>query len=797
MEIAVAHDVGKAIDAALNIPVHPDSIVLVRQHPDWPGYLLFDVGDDNAQEFFTTYRSWISRFMALNELFMLEPFCEQLQADGYHVIFDPDCAEILDNHRRWSKPLTVANFSFIDRRTGESGQLFPYQNFTLQRALERAQARARDDRFFFYGWGTGCIQGDAEISLNRGGKGFRMKLRDVVSRFNGEPGRYQWDLSVPTYVQREVNGVIRLGEIQNAWRSGVKTTYTVTTESGRTLRATGEHPFLTERGWLRLDQLEVGDQLHVRGTQTSRGPRAPKSHYRIERERVASVALYGQEETFDIEVKGDPHNFLANGIVVHNTGKTMAAAAGAQELVNRGQIDLVMAFTLSHMRTNYQRFFNNTTALSAVVVEGTKDRRRKLYGQNHQVFVNNYAKLRFDKELMAEVTEGDTVLWVLDEVQELTTGSTKNSWRKGLDELVKGKDIVWPMTASAVEETPMKYRDIFELSGGSKPNPLGTQEDFKRRYIRSENRRPAVARHGGTFWIVDRKWNKAKLHEVRHRVGDRTQNARKTDPGVRENFKGLTCERLDVQLSPQHREIYDYVTELAQEALYREESTVPHYNLLRYIANNAAGLRHTSEALAAEVLQRFPQTHQSEFATKLEVLGEQLETIRDQGDKAIVFTHWTNLGTNLIHDYLTRRKISHVLHTGELTPRDAQKAQDDFKARDDIAVFLSSDAGSHGLNLPEAKYVISYECPYSYDVLHQRNSRVDRADSHLEGYTAYVYVAEDTLETRIWDVMEERRAVAEATTGATETLSYGHLAEDDEADHPQTRDWLIFGRNAA
>src|SRR5688572_25881544 len=73
--------------------------------------------------------------------------------------------------------------------------------------------------------GTGCIQGDAEIIVNRGGNARRMRLADVVVRFNGgrTPGQQKrWDLSIPTYVQREQDGVVRLARLVNAWESGIK-----------------------------------------------------------------------------------------------------------------------------------------------------------------------------------------------------------------------------------------------------------------------------------------------------------------------------------------------------------------------------------------------------------------------------------------------------------------------------------------------------------------------------------------------------------------------------------------------
>lgn len=316
--------------------------------------------------------------------------------------------------------------------------------------------------------GTGCIQGDAEIIVNRAGIGRRMTLRDLVVRFNGgrtesvdSRGRRSvqprpWDLAIPTFVQREVDGVVRLGELQNAWFSGVKTTYTVTTDSGRTVRATDEHPFFTDRGWLRLDELLVGDEVHVRGEQAVGVPRQPKPHYRtrsglkghpyagrrtatmhkhrvplhrlvaeatmngmivesfIDRvrvgdveglafidpavyavhhidhdhlnndpgnlkvmtheehhrlhaaegktnsvlfkvvsERVISVERFGEEETYDIEVADDPHNFIVNGFVVHNTGKSLAGLVPAIDHAMTTGMPVIVATATKALQDQY------------------------------------------------------------------------------------------------------------------------------------------------------------------------------------------------------------------------------------------------------------------------------------------------------------------------------------------------------------------------------------------------------------------------------------------------------------
>jgi hypothetical protein len=123
MQLSVTTDVAQAVDDALNIPVHPDKIIFVEEHADYPGYMVFSTADEDVrQEFYEAYSDWVSRHLILNELFLLEPFIEMIEADGWHAIFGPSCAKMLTDYARWNQPLEVAGFNFTDNRTGEPGQ---------------------------------------------------------------------------------------------------------------------------------------------------------------------------------------------------------------------------------------------------------------------------------------------------------------------------------------------------------------------------------------------------------------------------------------------------------------------------------------------------------------------------------------------------------------------------------------------------------------------------------------------------------------------------------------------------
>jgi SNF2 family DNA or RNA helicase len=295
-------------------------------------------------------------------------------------------------------------------------------------------------------------------------------------------------------------------------------------------------------------------------------------------------------------------------------------------------------------------------------------------------------------------------------------------------------------------------------------------------------------RNGRQFSFTTYDWNLVKLQEVRHRVGGRTMAVRKTDPGVREQFKGIETLPVRVQPTPATRELLDLITERARDAHTRGEGLAPHYLLARIACINPGALRHSSSPEAAQLLADRPDLLDAGHSAKIEVLNGLLEEIGEAQDKAVVFCHWTELGLLRLAPHIT---VPHVLHYGTgQTARESQAAQDRFKSDPGITAFCSSDAGTHGLNLQEARYVINVDPTYSYDDLAQRNARIDRADSHLDGLTAYVLITEDSVEERVWEVCESRRRLAAAVQGTQEELSYGDRPDGEES---RNLEWLLFG----
>jgi len=469
-------------------------------------------------------------------------------------------------------------------------------------------------------------------------------------------------------------------------------------------------------------------------------------------------------------------------------GKSFCCALGAKKLFDGDEIDLVLAFTLSKLKIDLCRRFT-AAGMDAVINDGGRPRRQKVYGENHQVFVANYEKAWVDEDSLSELIAGKRVLWIFDECHKIVAEGSPNKSRKALDRMIKStQSRVWPMSASVVGGNPLRYRDVFSLDGKPRDNPLGTKADFVERYADKVSRFDVKTRTGGTFQVTSYDWNLNRLQEVRHRVGNRTQAVRKTDPGVREAFKGLQTVLEPVQFSEAEAHLTRIITEKAAAAHERGETLMPYYRLLRYACNTPAALTHTTDEIGLEIAAEHPHLVRDVMCTKLEMLNDKLESIREAGDKVVVFTHWTNLTLHLIRPKLT---VPHVIHYGVgQSDKESQDAQDRFKADPDITCFLTSDAGSHGLNMQCARYVIQYEPLYSYDDAMQRASRIDRSDSHLDGLTNYVMVTEDSVEQRVWDIQQQRREISSAIQGTQEVLSYkGGRGESESLAY------LIFGKD--
>ena len=226
---------------------------------------------------------------------------------------------------RLTRPLTEVGARATDLETGKglAEFLLSYQQREIPRWIDQPAVLNQ--------WPMGCLAGDTEIAINRGGGARRMKLRDFVAKFNGAVScGKKWRSDVTTMSQSVVGGVVRLNRVTAAVCSGVKETFTVTTGKGGQIRATGDHKFMLVDGSFKaLRDLAEGDCIvttdNERAVQASEKVAPESVNLKATVDQIVSIERFGLEETYDLSM-ADPHNnFVANGFVVHNSGKTLSA----------------------------------------------------------------------------------------------------------------------------------------------------------------------------------------------------------------------------------------------------------------------------------------------------------------------------------------------------------------------------------------------------------------------------------------------------------------------------------------
>lgn len=157
-------------------------------------------------------------------------------------------------------------------------------------------------------------------------------------------------------------------------------------------------------------------------------------------------------------------------------------------------------------------------------------------------------------------------------------------------------------------------------------------------------------------------------------------------------------------------------------------------------------------------------------SSKLERLDELLEQLFVEDDrKVILFSEWTTM-LDLIEPLLKKRKLDFVRLDGSVPQKQRQALIQRFQTDSTCRLFITTNAGSTGLNLQSANTVINVDLPWNPAVLEQRVARAYRM-GQKQPVNVYILVTEQTLEEKLL-----------ATLAAKQDLALAALDPDSEVD---------------
>lgn len=178
----------------------------------------------------------------------------------------------------------------------------------------------------------GCVDGDAEVVVNRGGASRRMTLAELHRKFqggateyvgaNGARGSQSWRPDVPTRIRgMKADGTVGLVPLLATLDKGSQPVLRVVLASGRTLRCTPDHELLTaDRRKAAAETLRPGDRVlcdEVGGRGWSGEGDAARE--RSGRRPVAWERAYGTDRGGYVWVKDPAHpNATPAGMVLEH-----------------------------------------------------------------------------------------------------------------------------------------------------------------------------------------------------------------------------------------------------------------------------------------------------------------------------------------------------------------------------------------------------------------------------------------------------------------------------------------------
>ena len=163
------------------------------------------------------------------------------------------------------------------------------------------------------------------------------------------------------------------------------------------------------------------------------------------------------------------------------------------------------------------------------------------------------------------------------------------------------------------------------------------------------------------------------------------------------------------------------------------------------------------------MIERRWNTYSTKIQNMMNTFKQRLEG--DPETKVLIYSQWLGV-LNVIQEALRQENIKFLRVDGSVTPASARaKLQDRFNNEPEIKAMLCSlNCTSEGINLQAANIVFIMDPWWTHARADQAGNRAHRVGQHRAVEIIH-YVARNTIEERIMELQQRKKAISEATTG--------------------------------
>ncbi|MBL3591187.1 MAG: DEAD/DEAH box helicase [gamma proteobacterium endosymbiont of Lamellibrachia anaximandri] len=409
-------------------------------------------------------------------------------------------------------------------------------------------------------------------------------------------------------------------------------------------------------------------------------------------------------------------------------GKTVQAIAACELLRRTSGIRRVLVVSPASLKGEWEEQIDKFTSLPSCIIQGTRAKRLRQYGDPAFFSLANYEQMRSDVEEINTTLAPDVI--ILDEAQRIKNWQTKTA--------ISIKRLKSPY-AFVLTGTPIENRidEIYSIVQFLDPHIFGPLFRFNRDFYKLDEKGRAVGYRN--------------LDQLHKRLLPIMLRRRKEE--VEGQLPGRT---INTYFVPMHKEqVLRYgeyesrVARLAATAKKRPLKKEEMEQLQLYLA-------------CMRMLCDTPYILDQDcrISPKLKELGSILKEIMEDGDhKIIIFSEWERM-LQLVQAQAEKMGLGYALHTGKIPQPKRRDEIRRFKDDPQCRLFLSTDSGSVGLNLQVADVVINLDMPWNPAKLEQRIARAWR--KHQKRPVQVInLVSRGSIEHRMLSLLEQKRSLAE------------------------------------
>jgi SNF2 family DNA or RNA helicase len=358
--------------------------------------------------------------------------------------------------------------------------------------------------------------------------------------------------------------------------------------------------------------------------------------------------------------------------------------------------------------------------------------------RDHDLVITSFTLARKDVKLLEGVT------WhriVLDEAQNIKNPKTAQT--KAILKLNANHRLA--LTGTPVENRLMDLWSIFNFLN---PGYLGTQTQFRKQFelpIQKEN-------------------SPARSATLKKLVEPFILRRLKTDQSIIKDLPDKVEQKLFCNLTPEQASLYEAVLKDVTEQLETSEGIQRQGLILATLTKLKQICNHPRQFLQDD------SDFTPERSHKLSRLLEMLDEVVAEGESALVFSQFREIGDALEHHLRhTCHYNTYYIHGGTNRKKREQMIAAFQDPDTEPAIFvLSLKAAGVGITLTQANHVFHFDRWWNPAVEDQATDRAFRIGQKKNVFV-HKFVAMGTLEERIDQMIEDKKKLAGAIVGADES----------------------------